>query len=56
MDARKRELALAGLQARQRQLRHELERLERQIVQAERRMLAAEKRVANLIPGSRHAA
>lgn len=56
MDARRREAALASLQARQRQLRRELARLERQIVHAERRMLAAEKRVANLIPSIRRAA
>lgn len=56
MDTRKREAALAALQARQRQLCHELARLERQIVQAERRMLAAEKQVAHLLPSPQRAA
>lgn len=56
MNALRREAALAGLQARQRQLQRELARLERQIVQAERRMLAAEKEVANLTPNPRRAA
>jgi chromosome segregation ATPase len=56
METLKRETQLANLRARQRQLQHDLARLERQIVQAERRMLAAEKRLATLNPTPRQAA
>lgn len=56
MNALRQAAALAGLQARQRQLQRELLRLERQIVLAERRMLAAEKQAAYLAPNPRRAA
>jgi predicted nucleic acid-binding Zn-ribbon protein len=56
MDTLRRAGELATLQARQRQLRRELARVEREIVHAERRALAAEKRIANLIPNPRQAA
>ena len=56
MSASEREMALARLQARRRQIERELARVERKIVRARGQVLALQERMASLMLNQRRAA